>query len=35
MIDWAATPLQLLPQTRRLSLLAQFLRVPNIVFAVN
>ncbi len=30
-----ATPLQLLPQTRRHALLAQLLRVPSIVFAVN
>jgi sulfate adenylyltransferase subunit 1 len=31
----AATPLQLLPQTRRHALLARLLRVPHIVFAVN
>ena len=31
----AAAPLQLLPQTRRHALLAQLLRVPHIVFAVN
>jgi sulfate adenylyltransferase subunit 1 len=30
-----ATPLLLLPQTRRHALLAQLLRVPHIVFAVN
>jgi sulfate adenylyltransferase subunit 1 len=30
-----ATPLQLLPQTRRHALLAKLLRVPHIVFAVN
>ncbi|HSC64554.1 MAG TPA: GTP-binding protein [Caldimonas sp.] len=34
-LDLAATPLQLLPQTRRHALLAQLLRVPHIVFAVN
>jgi sulfate adenylyltransferase subunit 1 len=34
-IDWKATPVPLLPQTRRHSLLAHLLRVPNIVFAVN
>ena len=31
----ASQPLQLLPQTRRHALLAQLLRVPHIVFAVN
>jgi sulfate adenylyltransferase subunit 1 len=31
----ASTPLVLLPQTRRHALLAQLLRVPHIVFAVN
>jgi len=31
----ASEPLQLLPQTRRHALLAQLLRVPHIVFAVN
>ncbi len=34
-IDWRARPVQLLPQTRRHALLAQLLRVPSIVFAVN
>jgi sulfate adenylyltransferase subunit 1 len=34
-LDLAARPVVLLPQTRRHSLLAQLLRVPNIVFAVN
>ena len=37
-IDWradAGQPVQLLAQTRRHALLAQLLRVPNIVFAVN
>ncbi len=34
-LDLAARPLQLLPQTRRHTLLAQLLRVPSIVFAVN
>jgi len=34
-IDWKATPVPLLPQTRRHSLLANLLRVPSIVFAVN
>ncbi len=34
-IDWAASPVQLLPQTRRHALLAHLLRVPCIVFAVN
>jgi len=34
-LDLAATPLVLLPQTRRHTLLAQLLRVRSIVFAVN
>jgi sulfate adenylyltransferase subunit 1 len=34
-LDLAARPLALLPQTRRHALLAQLLRVPSIVFAVN
>ena len=34
-LDWRSRPVQLLPQTRRHSLLAQLLRVPSIVFAVN
>ncbi|MEK8052509.1 GTP-binding protein [Ideonella sp. DXS22W] len=34
-IDWRATPVPLLPQTRRHALLASLLRVPSIVFAVN
>jgi sulfate adenylyltransferase subunit 1 len=34
-LDLAARPVVLLPQTRRHTLLAQLLRVPNIVFAVN
>ena len=35
-IDWkSGQPVQLLPQTRRHALLAQLLRVPSIVFAVN
>ncbi len=34
-LDLAARPLALLPQTRRHALLAQLLRVPAIVFAVN
>ena len=34
-IDWRARPVKLLPQTRRHSLLAQLLRVPSIVFAIN
>ena len=34
-LDFDASPLALLPQTRRHSLLAQLLRVPHIVFAVN
>ena len=34
-LDLTQSPLRLLPQTRRHSLLAQLLRVPSIVFAVN
>jgi sulfate adenylyltransferase subunit 1 len=34
-IDWLAARVELLPQTRRHALLAQLLRVPSIVFAVN
>ncbi|CAD5366492.1 sulfate adenylyltransferase, subunit 1 [Rubrivivax sp. A210] len=34
-LDLAARPVVLLPQTRRHSLLAQLLRVPSIVFAIN
>jgi sulfate adenylyltransferase subunit 1 len=34
-LDWRSRPVQLLPQTRRHSLLAQLLRVPSIVFAIN
>jgi len=34
-IDWRASPVPLLPQTRRHALLAHLLRVPSIVFAVN
>jgi sulfate adenylyltransferase subunit 1 len=34
-LDTSARPLALLPQTRRHALLAQLLRVPSIVFAVN
>jgi len=34
-LDLSARPLRLLPQTRRHSLLANLLRVPGIVFAVN
>ena len=34
-LDTTATPVVLLPQTRRHALLAQLLRVPSIVFAVN
>ena len=34
-LDWANPALQLLPQTRRHSLLVQLLRVPGLVFAVN
>jgi sulfate adenylyltransferase subunit 1 len=34
-IDWRAPIVELLPQTRRHALLAQLLRVPSIVFAIN
>lgn len=34
-LDWRQQPVKLLPQTRRHALLAQLLRVPGIVFAVN
>jgi sulfate adenylyltransferase subunit 1 len=34
-LGWQARPVVLLPQTRRHALLAQHLRVPSIVFAVN
>ncbi len=34
-LDWANPNLQLLPQTRRHSLLLNLLRVPSIVFAIN
>jgi sulfate adenylyltransferase subunit 1 len=34
-IDWRASTVELLPQTRRHALLAQLLRVPSIVFAIN
>ena len=34
-LDWRTRPVQLLPQTRRHTLLAQLLRVPSIVFAIN
>ncbi len=34
-LDWQSAPPQLLPQTRRHSLLLKLLRVPSIVFAVN
>jgi sulfate adenylyltransferase subunit 1 len=34
-IDWSASLVALLPQTRRHALLAHLLRVPSIVFAVN
>ncbi|QHE86304.1 sulfate adenylyltransferase subunit 1 [Hydrogenophaga sp. BPS33] len=34
-LNWADAALQLLPQTRRHSLLLKLLRVPSIVFAVN
>ena len=34
-LDWANPQLQLLPQTRRHSLLVNLLRVPSIVFAIN
>jgi sulfate adenylyltransferase subunit 1 len=34
-LDWANPNLQLLPQTRRHSLLVKLLRVPSVVFAIN
>ncbi|WP_353238600.1 GTP-binding protein [Limnohabitans sp.] len=34
-LDWANPNLQLLPQTRRHSLLVKLLRAPSIVFAIN
>jgi sulfate adenylyltransferase subunit 1 len=34
-LDWRNPALELLPQTRRHSLLANLLRVPSIVFAIN
>jgi len=34
-LDWANPELQLLPQTRRHSLLVNLLRVPSIMFAIN
>ena len=34
-LDWANPDLQLLPQTRRHSLLVNLLRVPSVVFAIN
>nr|WP_315169000.1 GTP-binding protein [uncultured Limnohabitans sp.] len=34
-LDWANPDMQLLPQTRRHSLLVNLLRVPSIVFAIN
>ncbi|HTP71012.1 MAG TPA: GTP-binding protein [Burkholderiaceae bacterium] len=34
-IEWRAPTVELLPQTRRHALLAQLLRVPSIVFAIN
>jgi sulfate adenylyltransferase subunit 1 len=34
-LDWADPDLQLLPQTRRHSLLVNLLRVPSVVFAIN
>jgi sulfate adenylyltransferase subunit 1 len=34
-LDWANPELQLLPQTRRHSLLVHLLRVPSVVFAIN
>ncbi|RZJ16054.1 MAG: sulfate adenylyltransferase [Haliea sp.] len=34
-LDWRSPALELLPQTRRHSLLVNLLRVPSIVFAVN
>jgi len=34
-LDWANPELQLLPQTRRHSLLVKLLRVPSVMFAIN
>jgi sulfate adenylyltransferase subunit 1 len=34
-LDWANPNMQLLPQTRRHSLLVNLLRVPSVVFAIN
>lgn len=34
-LDWQAEPVELLPQTRRHTLLAHLLRVTSIVFAIN
>jgi sulfate adenylyltransferase subunit 1 len=34
-LEWQRRPVALLPQTRRHALLAQLLRVPHIVFAIN
>ncbi|MFT4190021.1 MAG: GTP-binding protein [Comamonas sp.] len=34
-LDWQASPVTLLPQTRRHSLLLKLLRVPSVIFAVN
>jgi len=34
-LDWANPALELLPQTRRHSLLVKLLRVPSVVFAIN
>ena len=34
-LDWRRDHLELLPQTRRHSLLVHLLRVPNVVFAIN
>jgi sulfate adenylyltransferase subunit 1 len=34
-LDWSKPDLQLLPQTRRHSLLLKLLRVPSVVFAIN
>ena len=34
-LNWKDTPLNLLPQTRRHSLLLKLLRVPSVVFAIN
>ncbi|HEY5340451.1 MAG TPA: GTP-binding protein [Candidatus Aquilonibacter sp.] len=34
-LDFSAAPVTLLPQTRRHTLLAQMLRVPRVIFAVN